>query len=71
MVYISVTTIYSCTKKGYIPNNKDAVIVQEKVKKEYYYHIFYRKISNWEYGKINVCKWDFEHISPGDTLYLK
>lgn len=53
-----------------IKNIKEPVIVQETCERGKYYHVFYRRISNWEYGKLDVGRYDFDNISVGDTLYL-
>ena len=68
--YISYFYGHSCCSTDNIQPTKEPVIVQEKKATSKYYHIFYRKIQDWKYGRIDVGKYDFDNISEGDTLYL-
>lgn len=63
---------YSCNNNCAVSEtvHKEPVIVQEKKDTYSYHHIFYRKVSDWSYGKLDVGRYDFDNISVGDTLYL-
>ncbi len=67
---IIVFTLASC-------NNYDSrtqVVIQDKFEREgmngHWYHISYKEVKTSRLGLTHIGKYDYEHCSPGDTIYV-
>ena len=67
---IIVFTLVSC-------NNSDPrtqVVIQDKFERDgmngHWYHISYKEVKTSRLGLTHIGKYDYEHCSPGDTIYV-
>ena len=50
------------------------IVIQYKFEREgmngYWYHISYKEVKTSRLGLTHIGKYDYEHCSPGDTIYV-
>lgn len=67
---IIVFTLASCN--NYDPRTQ--VVIQDKFEREgmngHWYHISYKEVKTSRLGLTHIGKYDYEHCSPGDTIYV-
>ena len=68
---IIVFTLASCN--NYDPRTQ--VVIQDKFEREgmngHWYHISYKEVKTSILGLTHIGKYDYEHCSPGYTIYVK
>ena len=70
ILILIVLTLVSC-------NSSDSpiqVVIQDKFEREgmngHWYHISYKEVKTSRLGLTHIGKYDYEHCSPGDTIYV-
>lgn len=67
---IIVFTLASCNNY----DHRTQVVIQDKFEREgmngHWYHISYKEVKTSRLGLTHIGKYDYEHCSPGDTIYV-
>ena len=67
---IIVFTLASCSNY----DSRTQVVIQDKFERDgmngHWYHISYKEVKTSRLGLTHIGKYDYEHCSPGDTIYV-